>query len=103
VAADNEAVDIATKVLSANTKWDINLTGAIGRFVELAHHGGAVTDVVYFQVAATEAGLTSFAKADDEIPVLLPGERRRVGAPRNGFWIRLLSNGTAGVTVEATE
>lgn len=100
MAADQTAERIATKVLAADTAWVINLTDSLGTTADLCHHGGSVTDVVYFDVASTEAGLVAFSKADPEVLVLLPGERRRVQLPENGTWIRLLSNGTAGVTVE---
>lgn len=98
MAADNSAVAVATQTLVAATGYKVNLTGRVGGSIELAHHGN-VTNPVYFQVASTEALLTAFAAADDEIQVLLSGERMIAAAPRAGCWVRLLSAGTATVTV----
>lgn len=98
MAADNSAERTATQTLTAATGYKVNLTGSLDREIELVHHGD-VANVVYYQIAATETALTAFTAAADEIGVLLPGERLTVGAPTDGCWVRLLSAGTATVTV----
>lgn len=106
MAADNTATKCATSTLVANTNLKLNLTGP-GKTIELIHHGGAATQVVYYDVAATEAGLLALAGggADNEYP-LLPGERLQVNAKRGragadvGIWIMLRSTGTPVVSAQ---
>lgn len=98
MAADNVAELISTQTLAANVAETVNLTGHLGSEVELIHHGN-VTDHVYYQIANLEADLTTFAIADDEIGILLSGERLTVGIPPSGLWIKFLCAGAAVTTV----
>lgn len=101
MAADNTAIRTATQTLVASTGYLVHLTGRLGDSVELIHHGN-VTDVVYYEVGDSEADLGTLAVAADEHGVVLPGERLQIGAPpadSDGMWVRLISAGTATVTV----
>ena len=101
MAANNTALLAATQTLVAATGYKVNLTGNLGSLVEIVHHGN-VTDVVYYQIADLESELTGFTAAANEIGIVLPGERLPVGnivGSAASLWVRLLSAGTATVTV----
>ena len=100
MAADETGVRSATATLTANTLRTFNLTGQVGTHFEIIHHGNA-DEVVYAEVASSEAELTSFALAADDLDVVLSGERLTTTAPRDGLWVRLRSAGTPTVTVLA--
>ncbi len=101
MAANNTATDCATGTLVAATEYSIELTDA-GRKVEVIHHGGAVTNVVYYKLFTAEpTGATmTGAGADNEFP-LLAGERLMIDVPRKAsgsIWVEFISAGAATVS-----
>jgi hypothetical protein len=107
MAADETGVASCHFTLTANTAKKVELTGMRNRSLEIVHHGGTVTDPLFFTMAPTEAALTAAVKFADETLVVVAGERFAVNAPRVGVvardtvWLSIICNGTAGVSVEA--
>lgn len=102
MAADNTAIRVAHQTLVAATVAKINLTGYVGKIVELVHHND-INAVIYFTSAATEALLTTItAVKQDEIEILLPGERLSVPVTKTAQWFAFYSASTPTVSAIAT-
>jgi hypothetical protein len=83
----------AHATLVANTEDVVTLSAGKG-LAELCHHGGSITDVIYYRLDNT-----AVVKAADETYVCLPGERVSVNLADTGI-LRLISNGAAGYSVQ---
>lgn len=89
-----EAVRAAHAILTANAEDTVTLTGAVrGAQAEFIHHGGAITDPIYFRLDNVAPVIRA-----DENQVLLPGERLSFYLGATGS-LRLICNGAAGYSV----
>lgn len=92
--AANAGARIAHGTLTANTEDVVTLSAGLkGGPAEIVHHGGAVTDPIYFRTDGVAA-----AKAADENQVLVAGERLSIMLSDTGV-LSLICNGTAGYSV----
>jgi hypothetical protein len=101
MAADNPGLNGVTDTLVASTVRKFQLTGP-GNKLRITHHGGGVTNPVFFTTAASEAALVTASLTADEMRAVAPGQTRvlNVGRDTTGVWVSVISGGTAGVTVE---
>jgi len=88
------AVRIAHATLAANTADTVTMSGgAGGATAEIVHHGGAVTDPIFFRTDGVAA-----AKMTAENQMLLPGERLTISLGKTGV-VSVISNGAAPYSV----
>ena len=100
MAADKTVVSAGHAALSANTEYTMNLTGA-GRYVDIVAHTTGSNDDIYFDVAPSEAGLSSITLLGDEMQVIHASERIRIPVPKD-TWIRFETS-HAGQTVSVVK
>ena len=92
--AANAGTRIAHGTLTANSEDVVTLSAAVnGAQAEICHHGGSVTDPIFFRTDGVAA-----VKLADENQILLAGERLSIFMPKTGI-LSLISNGAAGYTV----